>query len=99
MSINRSGMPAWHALLQRAVLGFGVVGTVLGIATVVIVYRTMADFHGELLQRADAARDPMLLDAIARDSRTTILVLAAVVLVAVLNIAAGFIMLLRRRPE
>ncbi len=98
MSINRSGMPAWHTLLQRIVLGFGAVGTVLGIATVVIVYRTMTDFHEELMQRADAARDPILLDAIARDSRTMILVLAAIVLVAALNIAAGFIMM-RRRSE
>jgi ABC-type lipoprotein release transport system permease subunit len=99
MSINHPRPPALHKLLQRVVLGFGVVGTALGTATVVIVYRTMNDFHAELMQRADAARDQLLLDAIARDSRTMILVLAAIVPVATLNIVAGFIMLMRGRPQ
>ena len=73
----------------------GAAGTVLGVVTVIIVYRIMAGFRDELLQRPGAADDPMLLEAIARESNTMLLILALIVLVATLNIAAGFLMLRR----
>ena len=97
MSINRTRTPAQYPLL-RFVYGFSVVGTVLGVATVIIVYRTMSAFHAEMVQRAEATRDQMLLDLIAHNSRIMMLILAVIVLVAALNIASGFIAL-RRKSE
>ena len=97
MITDRAGTPA-RAILLRFVFGFSVVGTVLGVATVIISYRMMSDFHAEMVQRAEANRDQMLLDLTAHSSRIMMLILVAIVLVAVLNIAAGFIML-RRKPE
>jgi ABC-type lipoprotein release transport system permease subunit len=95
---NTASPPKSHRLLQRTVLAFAAVGTVLVVATVIIVYRIMAGFRDELLQRPGAADDQMLLEAIARESNTMVLVLTAVVLVATLNIAAGFLMLRRSQP-
>jgi ABC-type lipoprotein release transport system permease subunit len=91
-------MPARLPLFERFVLGFSVVGTVLGVATVIFIYRTMSGFHAELMQQAHAAGDQVLLDLIARNSRIMMLILASIVLVAALNIAAGLIML-RRQPK
>ncbi len=84
-----------HGLLQRVVLGLMTVGTLLGVATVVVMYRVMSGFHDELMQRPGAARDPALLEAIARGSNAMLLILALIVLVVALNIAAGFLMLRR----
>ena len=81
------------------VLAFAAVGTVLGVATVVIVYRIMAGFHDDLLQRPGAAHDLMLLEAIAHESNVMLLMLAAIVPVAALNIAAGFLTIWRSQPE
>jgi ABC-type lipoprotein release transport system permease subunit len=85
-------------MLLRAVIAFGAVGTLLGVATVIVVYRMMGDFHAELMQQAHAAGDRVLLDMIADNSRTMMLILAAIVLVAALNIGAGVITLMRQ-PE
>jgi ABC-type lipoprotein release transport system permease subunit len=81
------------------VLAFSAVGTLLGVATVVIICWIMAGFRDELLQRPGAADDPTLLEAIARESNTMLLVLASIVLVAALNIVAGFLMLRRSQSE
>ena len=95
---NIGSTPKSYRLLQWVVLAFATVGTVLGVATVIIVYRIMAGFRDELLQRPGAADDPMLLEAIAHEANTMLLVLAAIVLVAALNIAAGFLVLGRAQP-
>lgn len=97
MTIDRPRMPAHHPLL-RFVFGFSVVSIVLGIAAVIIIYRTMSDFRAEMIQRAEAARDPMLLELIAHDSGIMMLILAGMALVAALNIAAG-VTILRRKSE
>ena len=59
----------------------------------------MTDFRAELMQRPGAAHDPALLDAIAYESRTMLLILAAIVVVAALNIAAGFVVLTKPSSE
>ena len=64
-------------MLQLVLFGLGTAGTILGVTTLIIVLRVMTDFHAELMQKADAVRDPALLDAIARDFRTMILMLAS----------------------
>ena len=96
---NTGSTPKSHRLLQRVVLAFATVSTLLGVATVIVVYRVMSGFRDELLQRPGAADDPMLLEAIARESNTMLLVLVLIVLVAALNIAAGFLTLMRSQPS
>jgi ABC-type lipoprotein release transport system permease subunit len=98
-TMRNSGSGSFGTLLQRVVIGFAAVGTLLGVTIVVAVYRIMSNFHDELLRRPGAAHDPVLLDAIASESNTTILILATIILVAALNIAAGFAMLMRSAPE
>jgi hypothetical protein len=76
MSKTGASTPNSCRLLLREVFVFTTVGTVLGVATVIIVYRIMAGFRDELLQRPGAADDPMLREAIAGESNTMLLVLA-----------------------
>ena len=95
---NIGSAPKSYTLLQRVALGFAAISTLLGVATVIIIYRIMAGFRDELLRRPGAADDPMLLEAIAREANTMLLVLVLIVLVAALNIAAGFLTLRRERP-
>jgi ABC-type lipoprotein release transport system permease subunit len=95
---NIGSTPKSHRLLQRVVLAVGAICTLLGVATVIVVYRVMSEFHDDLLQRPGAAHDPVLLEAIAHEYNTMLLVLAAIMLVAALNIAAGLVMLRRSPP-
>ena len=92
---NTGSTPKSHTLFQRVVLAVGAIGTLLGVMTVIIVYRVMTDFQDDLMRRPDAAHDPMLLEAVARESNVMLLTLAAIVLAAALNIAAGFLVLRR----
>jgi ABC-type lipoprotein release transport system permease subunit len=95
---NRGSTSKSHRLLERALLAFVTVGTVLGVATVIFVYRVMSGFRDELLRRPGAADDPALLEAIAHESNVMLLILALIVLVAAFNIAAGFLILRRSQP-
>jgi|SRR5687768_6020129 ABC-type lipoprotein release transport system permease subunit len=88
-----------HGLLQRVVLGLVTVGTLLGVATVIVAYRVMGEFHNDLLRRPDTAHDSELLEMIAHSSNIMLLILALIVLVAALNIAAGFLTIWRSRPR
>jgi hypothetical protein len=95
---NTGSTPKSHRLLERALLAFFTVGTVLGVATIIFVYRIMSGFRDELLQRPGAADDPALLEAIAHESNVMLLILALIVLAAAFNIAAGFLIFRRSQP-
>jgi ABC-type lipoprotein release transport system permease subunit len=96
---NTGSTPKSYRLLQRTLFAFAIVGTVFGVATIIIVYRVMSGFRDELLQRPGAADDPRLLEAIAHDANTTLLMLALIALVAALNIVSGFLMFRRSQSE
>jgi ABC-type lipoprotein release transport system permease subunit len=92
---NTSSSPKSHRLLERVALALAAVSTLLGVATLIVVYQVMAGFRDDLMQRPGAAHDPALLEAIACESNVTLLMMAAIVLVAALYIVSGFLMIRR----
>ena len=88
-------------ILKALLVGFSVLGIVLGIATFIIVFQVMEAFRSELRDKILATHDPDKIAAfeaaLQTEQNMMLPILGLIVLVAALNIGAGLLMLRRKR--
>ena len=74
---------------------FSLVGTTLGVGTLIIVYWVMAGFRAEMIARhPERINDPAFMEALATDQRVMMVIAALVSLGVLLNVM-GMISVIR----
>jgi hypothetical protein len=95
--IGKSEAPRWHKISVRAGYALGVVGIVVGIATLVAAVWVMEAFVIEIREWVVAKNNPGMLASfeatVAIERSHRIGILPPTLLVASLSIGAGFVML------
>jgi ABC-type lipoprotein release transport system permease subunit len=95
--------PRWQKILVWGIACFSTAGVLLGVATLAIVWTVMEAFRQDIRGMMARSADPEFIAAtqatLDHDHNVSILILALIVLVAALNIAAGFILLMKRSRQ